>query len=338
MKFAALFLFFLAAAGLPAGEPLIAGPYEQAARPIQPGNPGPEVLPSPVQPSGAGGDKQPDPDQSWVLGGGDSEKPAPGAGLNKQPAAGRNRVRSEGDSKNPPPGQKEGAAPPEDQKASPGPEDRRDRVYALPKNALDLARQAAVPGPVRQDSAGVPALSEKLIRELNIQTSLPKDGPSYQRPNLNAPILSLILMTLFWLTAASVLSLIAVTIYRHLRKASPKKPAAPPDPALLKTIQGLESEARTHYQSGRLAEAIHTLLIRGLEEFQKYRSTVFSPHLTSREILASLKLGPPIEPALAVLVLKVEQSRFALWEPAEADYQLSLKSFQELCRALGAKT
>lgn len=85
---------------------------------------------------------------------------------------------------------------------------------------------------------------------------------------------------------------------------------------------------------GEYAEAIHTLLLRTLQELVKSSAVRVAPAMTSREILARVPLLADARDALAGLITAVEITHFGD-EPANAaDYQRCREQFNVFAQAL----
>jgi len=85
---------------------------------------------------------------------------------------------------------------------------------------------------------------------------------------------------------------------------------------------------------GEFAEAIHTLLLRTLQELVKSSAVRVAPAMTSREILARVPLLADAREAFAGLITAVEITHFGD-EPANAaDYQRCREQFNVFAQAL----
>ncbi len=154
------------------------------------------------------------------------------------------------------------------------------------------------------------------------QTRLP---PPLALPGLSLPLgpLAILLRVLLW-TAFGVIVVLAVTwLARRLAPtarddAAPEAPAAAPPQIPIAGAEALAAE-------GRFGEAIHALLLETLEALS--RAARLAPSLTSREIVARVRLPPPARDALSGLVLAVEVSWFGGASPGEAEYRTCLGRF-----------
>lgn len=86
-------------------------------------------------------------------------------------------------------------------------------------------------------------------------------------------------------------------------------------------------------KQGRYGEAIHTLLLRTLEELKRRHHEPVPSSFTSREILARIALAEQARSALAGLITAVEVSHFGGQEPSSTDYQHCLGSFRTFAQA-----
>ncbi|MDR2422847.1 MAG: DUF4129 domain-containing protein [Deltaproteobacteria bacterium] len=189
-----------------------------------------------------------------------------------------------------------------------------------PKNSIAEAREKA----------------SRLAKSLDVQTELPKDQSKVPpAPPKESFFLSFLVKVVFVAVVGGIAIVVSRAVAHHLKAR--KKPAAIEEKApapLAKSLDRIGLQSRELAQAGFFAEAIHELLLKSLKEFQKARGLTFAPSLTSREILRGLKLGPPVEPALAFLVELVEVSRFGHFQPQATDYQASLRRFDEIVAGL----
>jgi len=84
---------------------------------------------------------------------------------------------------------------------------------------------------------------------------------------------------------------------------------------------------------GQFGEAVHALLLRTLQELARRLPERLPPSLTSREILARVRLPDDARHALAALVGAVEVSHFGGVESAETDFQHCRSHFQRFADA-----
>jgi hypothetical protein len=181
-----------------------------------------------------------------------------------------------------------------------------------------LLAAAAAPTERIHEAAG------RVLADPALQRELPT---ALVPPTLDLPPLPLELLLRFlaWAAAAVVLSLAAIWLVRRLAPAPSGDAPAALDPATASLDVPLTG-ARALAAAGRFGEAIHALLLETLAALS--RASRLAPSLTSREILARVRLPARAREALAALVLAVEVSRFGGAEPGEADYQACVERFE----------
>ncbi|HEX4450258.1 MAG TPA: DUF4129 domain-containing protein [Kofleriaceae bacterium] len=106
-------------------------------------------------------------------------------------------------------------------------------------------------------------------------------------------------------------------------------PAAP-DLAVIERPLG-DAEELAH--RGEYREAIHTLLLRTLQELARTASVRVAPAMTSREILGRVPLLADARDALAGLITAVELTHFGDDDASEADYVRCRAQFQVFAAA-----
>ena len=89
-------------------------------------------------------------------------------------------------------------------------------------------------------------------------------------------------------------------------------------------------------ERGLFAQAIHTLLLRTLQELSARTPEPVPPSLTSRDILARVQLPEPARVALSGLIDVVEVTHFGGHVPDEPSYHLCLERFHEFARSYSA--
>jgi hypothetical protein len=178
--------------------------------------------------------------------------------------------------------------------------------------------------------------AQLIALKLDAQTELPQKRPLEPPLEHEGFFLPLILKILFLAAVGFIAFIFLKVVIAHLqRPKAPSQPKKEEAPALAKSLDMIQRDSQELAQGGFFAEAIHGLLLKSLKEFQKRQGVAFAPSLTSREILARLSLGPPVEPALAFIVDQVEISRFGRFTPGDAEYQTCLARFQDLVKGLG---
>jgi hypothetical protein len=182
----------------------------------------------------------------------------------------------------------------------------------------------ALAAPALALAAAAGARAAEILRDGSYQLSLPPapDAPSALPPG----VLDLVLRALLWTAFAAVVVVAVGWVARRLGLGArdvglaAASPAAPAAPAPLR-VDGAEALAA----EGRFAEAIHALLLDTLEALS--RAARLAPSLTSREIVARVRLAPRARDALAGLVDAVEITWFGGAVPSEADYRRCLERF-----------
>jgi hypothetical protein len=138
-------------------------------------------------------------------------------------------------------------------------------------------------------------------------------------------------------------TLIIIMITRRVsrkRKAAERKG---PDQAAGKDRSGKElgrdlesarDDADLLASKGRYAEAVHALLLRGLDAFRKRDRNKVPAHLTSRELLPALPLNAAEDSSLRELIFMTELSWFGNVPLGEREYKSSRMSFGKLIRSV----
>lgn len=106
-------------------------------------------------------------------------------------------------------------------------------------------------------------------------------------------------------------------------------PAAPDLAVIERPLGDAEELARR----GEFGEAIHTLLLRTLQELARTSSVRLAPAMTSREILARVPVLADAREALTGLITAVELTHFGGGDATEADYIRCRAQFQVFARA-----
>lgn len=185
-----------------------------------------------------------------------------------------------------------------------------------PVAGLVAALVAAAPAPER-----IRERAAEVLRAGGHQTALPAPKPP---PAIEAPWIDLFFLVLL-VAALSVFAFIAISwLVNRLRgRARDVAVAEPggadaPAPIPIVSAEALAAE-------GRWADAIHALLLDTLAALSG--ASRLAPSLTSREIVARVRLGPVARDALSGLVGAVEISRFGGADATEEDYRLCLARF-----------
>jgi len=95
-----------------------------------------------------------------------------------------------------------------------------------------------------------------------------------------------------------------------------------------------QMEADDLARQGRIAEAMHALLLRSLIEVRKRLNVSFADSLTSREILKALSLPEIGKISLADIIRRVEVVYFGEHPASEQDYAACRESYERLTLAM----
>lgn len=163
----------------------------------------------------------------------------------------------------------------------------------------------------------------EILRDAGYQTSLPKPlvPPDFA---FSLGPLELLIRILLW-TGLAVLVVLALA-WLARRLATPPRDVELPDAATPVPREIPIESAEALAAAGRWAEAIHSLLLETLSALA--RAARITPSLTSREILARVRLPAAARDALSGLVLAVEVSRFGGAAAREEDYRACLAGFR----------
>jgi hypothetical protein len=186
--------------------------------------------------------------------------------------------------------------------------------------ALALASgpaRAVAPARIREQVA-------QILKDDAFQATLPREPPT-DAFHLPLGPLELLLRILLFAALAVLVVLLATWLARRLGRGVADV-AVDGAPAAGAPVQIPIASARALAAEGRYGEAIHALLLETLEALS--RAARLAPSLTSREILARVRLPVRARDALAGLVVAVEVSRFGGAEPGEPDYLACLDRFE----------
>ena len=184
------------------------------------------------------------------------------------------------------------------------------------------------------------ALVHRLVDDLNLQTKMPGDGKADETlSDVNLRILGA--TTILWVAVAFALLLVlyAARVYvpGFSRRDKTKVEVAAEQ---AQSVQSAERMAQTGDEadelaaSGRIAEAMHLLLLRSLVELRRRLGISFADSLTSREILARLTLPEDGRQALGDLIRRVEFAHFGAKPSAPEDYEACRASYERLIAAM----
>ncbi|MCC8109617.1 MAG: DUF4129 domain-containing protein, partial [Planctomycetes bacterium] len=175
------------------------------------------------------------------------------------------------------------------------------------------------------------------VRDLGIQTELPLRRTVQVRESEPLAIPARVAeMTLL----VALIVLITVIVYTIIINAQAgeqsdlRAPTAEENAAAVSRLTEAGSEAAAHADGGAYAEAMHTLLLRSVEELRRRLRVPLARSLTSREILYRIDLGPVAREAFRSLVDRVEVTYFGGREPSREDYEQCRESFDILTACL----
>lgn len=145
---------------------------------------------------------------------------------------------------------------------------------------------------------------------------------------------------LLWVLMAAVVILCVFWLGRELgnfdgeaKLADTDDDAADPRAPDRRVVERPLGDAEELARRGLFGEAIHVLLLRTLQELARRLPERLPPSLTSREILARVRIPDDARSALAGLVGAVEVSHFGNLEPGEADFLHCRQHFQRFASA-----
>lgn len=154
--------------------------------------------------------------------------------------------------------------------------------------------------------------------------------------------LGTIINWVMWAAVAVAIGLLAFWLATELSAfggedaALAEDAAAPDDGPDLRVIERPLGDAEELARRGDFTEAVHTLLLRTLQELVRSAAVRVSPALTSREILARVPLAPAARDALADLITAVERTHFRGAPATQDDYARCRDQFQVFAAAFRA--
>jgi hypothetical protein len=107
-------------------------------------------------------------------------------------------------------------------------------------------------------------------------------------------------------------------------------PSLPPSPGL----EEAQLEADDLARQGHYREAMHLLLLKGLNEIRRQLGTSFAISLTSREILRRLQLPDAGRQSLTAIIRSVELTYFGDEDAGQSDYSDCRSNFETLKHSL----
>lgn len=167
-------------------------------------------------------------------------------------------------------------------------------------------------------------LAQDAIDRLHLQTTLPQVQPPL---GWSIPIPDAVL-----LVVGAVALLALLYALKDLRWRSGAGPDALPTTTADAAARQAHHLARAeqYAQRGAFAEAMHELLLEGLDALRDRAGSQLADSLTSREILRLDLLPEQARAALRAMILQVEWSWFGQHEATLADYRACRDSFDAL--------
>lgn len=198
------------------------------------------------------------------------------------------------------------------------------------------------------------AVAQKVARDLGLQQDLPgnqgevvtpKTEPKQpERPqrSFNPSLADLIKFLLYAAIAAGIIFAIwsirdRLPVLGRRRMVAKDEVTAHAQAAAVERMVVAQIEADELARQGRLAEAMHALLLRSLIEVRKRLNVSFADSLTSREILRALSLPERGKQALSDIIGRVEPVYFGESPAGERDYAACRQSYEVLTEAMQAR-
>ncbi|WP_454813702.1 hypothetical protein [Labrys neptuniae] len=195
------------------------------------------------------------------------------------------------------------------------------------------------------------AVVKDVARDLGLQPDLPgnkgevvtpKTEPKQDEraPRVWNPSLGTLLSILLYAAIAAGLIFAIWTMRDRLPALGRRKLVASVDTDVSAQAASVERmvvaqvEADELARQGRLAEAMHALLLRSLIEVRKRLNVSFADSLTSREILRALSLPDRGKQALSDIIGRVEPVYFGESPAEERDYAACRQSYEALTEAM----
>lgn len=174
-------------------------------------------------------------------------------------------------------------------------------------------------------SSPVAERARRILEDSGYQRALPKDPAPVDLHAFSLGPFEQLVRILLWVALAVVVVIALAWLYQRLRGRTADV-AVEPDAAPAPLQVSLNSAERLA-AAGRYAEAIHVLLLETLAALS--RAAQLAPSLTSREIVARVRLPARAREALVALVLAVEVSRFGGAPAGQPEYRACLDRFRE---------
>jgi Domain of unknown function (DUF4129) len=191
-----------------------------------------------------------------------------------------------------------------------------------------------------QTPADIAHAARDLPRSLDLQTEFPSLKPDEvdERGYLNADMARVLLWTVV-IAGAGVLAYFIYKVLPVFAVARPPRWDHPADSAdvTARTIDAAAGTAADEFAAqGRFVEAMHVLLLQGLDETRTHCDLRFADSLTSREILGRANVPGSAKVALREIIQWVERAYFGDHPVGRNDYDACRRSFVALTSVLQA--
>ncbi len=228
---------------------------------------------------------------------------------------------------------------------------RADQIDRAREQVLDESYQKQFPGEgsaMPLPGGGLPASRDPHDR-LDHRDRRFSDGEGPQQrdhaegPDLNAGPLASVFSALMWGLLIVGIGILVFWLGSELVKYGGDdaelagEPRADDGIVDLAVIQRPLGDAEELATRGEFREAIHTLLLRTLQELVRSSAVRVGPSLTSREILGRVPLSPDARDALRGLIIAVELTHFGSDDATLEDYAGCRAQFQKFATAFSAR-
>ena len=187
-----------------------------------------------------------------------------------------------------------------------------------------------------RSSAEIHALLDKAVQQNQLQTILPA-APTDESWHVQVPPVFFALALLFLLGILVYQFRDMIPIWRRSRRPAwddAKPPADGENPTAEPAVLAAADELAAQ---GRLAEAMHALLLQSLGDIRERLDEPFADSLTSREILRGTRLSEAGKAALRDIVMRVEETYFGDYPARPPDYEACRRRFADLTQSLRDK-
>jgi hypothetical protein len=228
----------------------------------------------------------------------------------------------------------EPAAPPPPPAAAPVDDDAIERAR---QQVLDHDYQPELPRYAGSGAAGLAGLPQRRAGgELEDAERRRAMLDTRAQPEGGSSLMSMVMWVLLFVIGVLVASWLASELSRYGGDAELE-----PEPDVQGRMQAASAaiierplgDADELARRGQYAEAIHTLLLRTLQELARSAAVRVGPATTSREILARVPLLADARTALAGLIIAVEITHFGAEPASAADYERCREQFHVFAAA-----